>query len=91
MPVPSRRGLPGPEPEKELEDDTLRQDCARLHCHGSDNVVTAGSAALTPRELLLWGREAQFNLVEIRHAQLKYLSVGLKLKLSGPSDLFLVT
>ena len=31
------------------------------------------------------------NSIQIRHAQLKYLSVGLKLKLTGPSDLILVT
>jgi hypothetical protein len=35
---------------------------------------------------LVWGRRIR---IQIRHAQLKYLSVGLKLKLTGPSDLIL--
>ena len=31
------------------------------------------------------------NSIQIRHARLNYLAVGLKLKLNGPSDLILVT
>ena len=52
------------------------------------SVATAGSAALTP-----WGHSPmrKKNSIQIRHAQLKYLSVGLKLKLNGLSDLILVT
>ncbi len=54
------------------------------------NVVAAGSAALTTP---LEGPSSvgKKNSIQIRHAQLKYLSVGLKLKLTGPSDLILVT
>ena len=45
-------------------------------------MATAGSAALTP-----WGHSpmGKKNLIQIRHAQLNYLSVGLKLKMNGPS------
>jgi hypothetical protein len=39
-------------------------------------------------DTLLWGRRIQ---IQIRHAQLNFLAVGLKLKLNGPSDLILVT
>ena len=51
-------------------------------------VATAGSAALTP-----WGHSpmGKKNSIQIRHARLNYLAVGLKLKLNGPSDLILVT
>ena len=51
-------------------------------------MATAGSAALTP-----WGHSpmGKKNSIQIRHARLNYLAVGLKLKLNGPSDLILVT
>ena len=53
-----------------------------------DIVATAGSAAVTP-----WGHSpmGKKNSIQIRHARLNYLAVGLKLKLNGPSDLILVT
>ena len=53
-----------------------------------DIMATAGSAALTPWGHSSWGRRIS---IQIRHAQLKYLSVGLKLKLrsilSYPSNI----
>ena len=42
--------------------------------------VTAGSAALTPRDLLPWGREIQFKFGMLDLARYLSVQVGLKLK-----------
>ena len=51
-------------------------------------VVAVWLSSAYGRGTFICGEE---NSIQIRHAQLKYLSVGLKLKLTGPSDLILVT
>jgi len=68
--------------------DIVHAILLRLPIRNCTSVATAGSAALTP-----WGHSpmGKKNSIQIRHARLNYLAVGLKLKLNGPSDLILVT